>query len=66
MMVTKKSPFSGEINTMEIDVTVEQLERWRAGALIQQIMPNINPAHREFLMTGITPEEWDATFGELE
>ena len=64
MKITRKSPFSGRVHTMEIDVTQEQLEAWERGALIQNVMPDVNPAHREFIMTGITPEEWDATFGD--
>jgi len=29
-------------------------------------MPNLNDEQREFLMTGITPDEWNANFGETE
>lgn len=64
MRVTKKSPFSGKENTREIDVTLELLERWQnGGGAIQTLMPHLSPDDREFLMTGITPEEWTETFG---
>jgi hypothetical protein len=49
---------------MEIDVSQDQLDAWLNGALIQNAMPNLNADEREFIMTGITPNEWDAMFGE--
>lgn len=66
MLVTRTSPFSGKANTMDIPVTKQQIERWRAGVLIQNAMPDLTPDQREFIMTGITPEEWNATFKENE
>jgi len=49
---------------MEIDVSEKQIALWREGALIQDVMPNLSPDEREFIMTGITPDEWAAEFGE--
>jgi len=49
---------------MEIDVSDAQIEHWQNGALIQHAMPQLTPDEREFLMTGITKEEWDATFSD--
>ena len=47
---------------MEIEVTQEQLSSWESGTLIQNAMPHLTPDEREFIMTGITPEEWDSAF----
>lgn len=33
---------------------------WNEGALIQNAFPNLSPQKREFLLTGLTPEMWDA------
>ena len=55
---------SGKSHEMEINVSEKQITLWMEGALIQDVMPNLNPDEREFLMTGITPEEWATTFGE--
>lgn len=63
MQITRRSPFSGKVNTLDINVTQEQLDRWEAGELIQNAMPNVSPEHREFIMTGISPTEWEDTFG---
>lgn len=60
MKVARRSPFSGKMHEMELDITVEQWERYRAGGgYIQDIFPNLSDDEREFIKTGITPEEWD-------
>lgn len=64
MLVTKKSQFSGNINSREINVTDEQIEDWKNGTLIQNAMPNLSADDREFLLTGTTPEEWKSIFGD--
>lgn len=58
MKVTCKSLLTGIEHTLEIDVTEEQLAAWRAGANVQDAMPHLDAPMREFIMTGITPEEW--------
>ena len=63
MLITKKSMFSGEWNTMDIPVTQSQIDDWESGTLIQDAMPNVSVEDREFLKTGVTPEEWINTFG---
>jgi hypothetical protein len=60
--ITKISPISGNENTREINVTPEQLTTWQMGALIQNAMPNVSAEDREFIMTGITPDEWESMF----
>jgi len=62
MKVTKTSGFTGKEHTMDLPITPEELERWRSGALIQDVFPQLSADQREFLMTGVTKEEWDETF----
>ena len=64
MEITRTSPFTGKTNTRDIPVTQGQLDAWMHGVLIQVAMPDVSPEDREFIMTGITPEEWSDTFGE--
>jgi len=64
MLIAKTSMISGKTNTMVLSITNAQLERWVGGELIQDVFPDLSVDQREFLMTGITPEEWDLTFGE--
>ena len=62
MRVTRTSTYSDTINTQEIDVTHEQLDAWRSGVSIQVAMPNLSADEREFIMTGITSDEWNKLF----
>lgn len=62
MKVTMTSPFTGITHTQEIPVTEAQFNAWKGGELIQNAMPNLTAGQREFIKTGITDEEWDATF----
>ena len=64
MLITRTSPFSGKTNSMNINVTEEQLKNWQQGMLIQNAMPNLMADEREFIKTGIMPEEWDALFSD--
>jgi type IV secretory pathway ATPase VirB11/archaellum biosynthesis ATPase len=63
MIITRTSMFSGKEHSIEIPVTEAQIEAWQNGVLIQKAMPNLTADQREFLMTGVTPEEWEAEFG---
>ena len=64
MKITRQSILSKKISTMDIDVSHEQIAQWEGGMLIQNAMPNLCEDEREFIMTGITPDEWAAEFGE--
>ena len=63
MIITKKSMMTGNLNTMTLNITMSQLEAWKGGVLIQQAMPQLSRAEREFIMTGTTDEEWKEAFG---
>lgn len=63
MEITRTSPFTGKETTKDLPVTEEQLNAWKQGTKIQDAMPHIAPADREFIMTGILPEEWESLFG---
>ena len=64
MKIVRKSPFSGNFNEMDLDVTQGQFDIWKNGVKIQVAFSNLNPDEREFILTGITPEEWDKAFGD--
>ena len=61
--VTKTSMLSGLQSSMDLPVRQGNIEQWLSGALIQDAMPHLDDDQREFLMTGITPAEWNETFG---
>lgn len=58
MLITRQSAWSGKVRTLDIPVTHDQLYEWQRGTRIQHAMPNLTPDQREFIMNGITPEEW--------
>lgn len=62
MLIHKRSQLTGVVRELEIPVTPEQLQSWKDGMLIQNAMPHLTIEQREFIMTGITQEEWDAVF----
>jgi hypothetical protein len=59
MKITRQSILSKNISSMDIDVTHEQIAQWESGVLIHMAMPHLCEDEREFIMTGITPDEWD-------
>ena len=66
MLIAKTSSLSSRTHEMEIDVSEKQIALWMEGALIQDVMPNLSPDEREFIMTGITPAEWDEAFAQSD
>jgi hypothetical protein len=46
---------------MDIPITRAQLERWtKSRETIQSVLPHLTAAQREFLISGITPDEWSS------
>lgn len=67
MLVTRRSMLSNVVHTREVPVTQEQLDHWvNSNDLIQKVFPDLSQDDREFLMTGIIPEEWDSMFNDLD
>ena len=66
MEITRTSSITGRTTTMDLPVTTEQIQRWQDGELIQNAMPHLDSAQREFLKSGITAGEWDVFFAPEE
>ncbi len=66
MKITRTSQATGITRDMELDITDEQILKYEAGELIQKAFPNLTPAEREFIMTGITEDEWKDIFGGFD
>ena len=66
MLITRTSMLSGETNTLDLSVTEEQIAAYEAGGFPQVVFRHLPPPEREFIMTGITPEEWQARIADLE
>ena len=66
MKIERTSAHSGITRTLDLDITLEEYASWKGGELIQTAMPRLNADEREFIMTGITAEEWEEMFSPQE
>ena len=66
MHVVRKSQLTGVEHSMDLPVTEDQMLEYLGGALLQDAFPQLNADQREFLHTGITPEEWKTLDDEEE
>ena len=69
MQVTRRSPVTGQTNTLEVNVTEQQMQEFQSGGrqrLVQEIFCDASASEREFILTGYTPEDWEMIFGDAE
>ena len=70
MLIARISPLSGKEHTLDLPVTVERIELWQSAAdddpnrFVNVAFPELSPDEREFLLTGITAQEWEEAFGD--
>jgi hypothetical protein len=65
MKIGRISAFTGARHTMELNIDPKAYDLWARGEgpPIQDAFPNLTAGEREFLMTGVTPAEWENLFG---
>lgn len=67
MWIKRKSVITGIERTLSIPVNPDDYISWMNGmGNIQDLMPYLTDSHREFILSGITDEEWDEMFLEEE
>jgi hypothetical protein len=66
MFVTRISPFTKKVLTLDLPVIDEDYTRWKRGVCIQDAFPYLSADEREFMMSGIHPGEWDIFIPEDE
>ena len=64
MLIKRTSMATGVTRELDIPVTQEQVDGRMDGAMVQYAFPSLTAGQREFLMTGITDEEWEEIFPE--
>jgi hypothetical protein len=69
MKIRKRSLISGKISEMNIDVNRDLYVMWESSPVetrphVQNAFPMLTPDEREFILTGVTPEEWKDLFFE--
>jgi hypothetical protein len=68
MQIIRKSMLTKEVNTREVPVDPDKYANYGArrlrgtAGLIQDEFPELSKDDREFILTGVTPEEWAKTF----
>lgn len=66
MIVRRRNIITKKVRELELDVTQEQIDRWAAGELIQNAMPQLSRDECEFILSGFLPHEWDELMSEEE
>lgn len=69
MQIVRTSIYSGRSSVMEINAAPDKLQRYMSCGspeLIQDFFPELTYDERRFLMTGVTPEEWNQMFLDEE
>ena len=63
MKIVRTSQVSGITRSVDLDVTEDQMALFEGGRVaIQDCFPNLSADDREFIKTGITPDEWETLF----
>jgi hypothetical protein len=47
-----------------VDVIAKGIEAWDNGTMVQNAFPMLDADHREFLMTGMLPDQFNAMCGQ--
>jgi len=64
-LITRTSPFTGITRTLDLPVTFEQMLKFNSGkGYVQDIFSNLSAGEREFILTGISEDEWSEHIGE--
>lgn len=67
MLITRTSQATGVTRTLDLPVTPEQVAAFESGSgLIQDIFPDLSSSDREFILSGMTEQEWSDIFDEYE
>ncbi len=64
MIITRRCIMSGDMLRMDLAITISQLDLWKGGMPAQDAFPHLDARRREFIISGITPEQWDCLFGD--
>lgn len=60
--IIKRSNLSGLVRSAMIEMYPQDFKKFLNGELIQVALPYLTAEEREFILTGITPEEWEQAF----
>ena len=55
----RKNIFTGEMNSMVFEISPLQLAMYDNGANVQDSFPQLSASEREFIISGVLPEDQD-------
>ena len=61
-LITRTYRVNNKTRTLDLNITQVQMDRYNSGMLAQRAFPNLSPSEREFIMTGMTDEDWNEIF----
>ena len=66
IQVTRQSILTRKMNTMELPILQEHLDIYDkiGGFNVQDVFPQLDAGQREFLINGVTPQEWTKYIGD--
>jgi hypothetical protein len=65
MKIQRKSVITGVVRELDIPADPNDVLAWEMGlGSIHDLIPYLNDADREFIISGITPDEWRAALLE--
>lgn len=67
MRITRKSAITGIERSLYVPVNPEDYVMWQNGlGSIEDLMPYLNVADKDYILSGIIPAEWKEAFAEVE
>ena len=67
MLIQRTSIITGITREMDLPITQEEWDHYHnSGILIQNAFPKLTPFQREFIISGVTEEEWKEHIEPLE
>jgi hypothetical protein len=67
VIIRKVSPLTHVIHERTLNIDEDAYWAYMDGRddrFIQDVFPDLSASDREFLLSGITPEEWEEAFGD--
>lgn len=58
MIFTRKSIITGIVRDVDLNVTQEQYDRFESGWYVQDAFPHLSDDEREFIISGMTADEF--------
>lgn len=58
MKITRRSLLSGQTRQLNLPIRQADWKRYVSGVAVQEAFPYLSADDREFILTGITNEEW--------